>query len=80
MIGDLLFARFNDFGLLPHPGFPASILASISAGIGEEIAFRGFVLGLWAIILNFLLKGINGRNVALWLSNIIAALAFGAGH
>jgi len=80
VVGDLLFARFNDFGLFPNPGFPASILASISAGIGEEIAFRGFVLGLWAIILNFLLKRINGLNAALWLSNIIAALAFGAGH
>lgn len=80
VIGDLLFARFNDFGLFPHPGFPASILASISAGIGEEIAFRGLVLGLWAVILNFLLRRINGRNLALWLSNIIAALAFGAGH
>lgn len=78
--GDLLFAPINDFGRMVHPGFPVSILASISAGIGEEIAFRGFVFGLWAIILNWLFKRFNGRTAALWIANVIAALAFGAGH
>jgi membrane protease YdiL (CAAX protease family) len=80
VIGDLLFASINGFGRLAHPDFPVSILASISAGIGEEIAFRGFVLGLWGLILNWAFKRFNGRMAALWLANIIAALAFGAGH
>ena len=80
VIGDLLFAPINGFGRMVHPGFPVSILASISAGIGEEIAFRGFVFGLWGFILNFLFKRFNGRTAALWLANGIAALAFGAGH
>jgi len=44
--GDLLFAQINGYGRFPQPAFPASFLASLSAGIGEEIAFRGFVLGL----------------------------------
>jgi membrane protease YdiL (CAAX protease family) len=78
--GDLLFAPINGFGLMVHPGFPVSILASISAGIGEEIAFRGFLLGLWGLILNWLLKRFNGRSVALWIANFIAALAFAASH
>ena len=60
--------------------FPISILASLSAGIGEEIMFRGFVFGLWGFILNWLFKRFNGRTVALWIANVIAALAFGAGH
>jgi len=80
VVGDLLFAQFNGYGRFPHPAFPASLLASLSAGIGEEIAFRGFVFGLWGFILNWLLKRFNGRTVALWTANVIAALAFGAGH
>lgn len=77
---DNLLAPINGFGHFPHPEFPVSILASISAGIGEEIVFRGFVFGLWAFIFNWLLKRFNGRTAALWVANVIAALAFGAGH
>jgi membrane protease YdiL (CAAX protease family) len=80
IIGDVLFAQINGYGRFPQPAFPASFLASLSAGIGEEIAFRGFVFGLWGFILNWLLKRFNGRSVALWIANVIAALAFGAGH
>ncbi len=78
--GDVLFAPLNGFGRLPHPPFPVSILASLSAGIGEEILFRGFVFGLWALLLNWALKRFHGRTVALWIANVIAALAFGASH
>jgi membrane protease YdiL (CAAX protease family) len=78
--GDILFAPINGFGRLPHPSFPVSILASLGAGIGEEILFRGFVFGLWGILFNWLLKRFHGRMVALWIANVIAALAFGASH
>ena len=77
---DVLFAPINGFGRLVHPGFPLSIIASLSAGIGEEIVFRGFVFGLWGLILNWLFKRFNGRTVALWIANLIAALVFGAAH
>ncbi len=80
VVGDVLFAPINGFGRLPHPAFPFSIVASLGAGIGEEILFRGFVFGLWALVLNWLLKRFNGRTVALWIANVIAALAFGASH
>jgi membrane protease YdiL (CAAX protease family) len=80
VLGDFAFAPLNDFGRFPHPPFPVSILASLSAGIGEEIMFRGFVFGLWGLILNWLLKRFNRRALALWVANVIAALAFGAGH
>ena len=80
IIGDILFAPINGFGRLVHPTFPVSIFASLSAGIGEEIMFRGFVFGLWALLLNWLLKRFNGRTAALWIANVIAVLAFGAGH
>lgn len=77
---DVLFASINGFGRLVHPVFPVSIIASISAGIGEEIMFRGFVFGLWGLLLSWLLKRFNRRTDILWIANIIAALAFGAGH
>lgn len=80
VIGDLVFAPINDFGRFPHPDFPVSIIASLSAGIGEEILFRGFVFGLWGLLLNWLLKRFNRLSLALWIANLIAALAFGAGH
>ena len=76
IIGDVLFAPFNNYGRFVHPQFPMSIFASLSAGIGEEIMFRGFVFGLWGLLLNWLLKRFNGRTVALWIANLIAALAF----
>jgi membrane protease YdiL (CAAX protease family) len=75
-----LFAPINGFGRFVHPKFPVSIFASIGAGIGEEIAFRGFVFGLWGFILNWLFKRFNGRTVALWIGNVIGALTFAAGH
>ncbi len=80
VIGDVLFAPINGFGRMLHPAFPLSIIASLSAGIGEEILFRVFVFGLWAFILNWLFKRFNGRTLALWIANVIAALAFSASH
>lgn len=80
IIGDILFAPINGFGRFVHPEFPISILASLSAGIGEEILFRGFVFGIWGLILTWLLKRYTSRTAALWIANVIAALAFGAGH
>ena len=63
-----------------HPAFPLSILASLTAGIGEEIIFRGFVMGLWAFLLNLVLKRWRLTHLALWIGNILAALIFAAGH
>ena len=80
VIADILFALLNSFGRFPHPEFPFSVLASLSAGIGEEILFRGFVFGLWAILLNIFLKRWNQTQSALWIANILSAIAFGAGH
>jgi len=80
IVSDIFFASINNFGRMIHPTFPSSIFASISAGVGEEMMFRGFVFGLWGLLLNWLFKRFNGRTLALWIANVIAALAFGAGH
>ncbi len=80
IVVDQLLARLGTGQGFPHPAFPLSLFASGTAGIGEEILFRGFVMGLWAFLLRFLLKGASGRTVALWIGNVIAALAFSASH
>ena len=42
--------------------------------------FRSFVMGLWAFLLNALLKRSQATRLALWLANVIAALAFSVSH
>lgn len=80
VVGDIAFAPINSLGRFIHPPFPVSILATVSAGIGEEIMFRGLVFGLWAFVVNWLLKRWPGRTTAFWIANVIAALLFGAGQ
>jgi membrane protease YdiL (CAAX protease family) len=78
--GDQIFAAIGASSGYPHPAFPLSVLASAAAGIGEEILSRGFIMGLWAFLLNLALRRWNGRTLALWIANVIAALAFSAVH
>jgi hypothetical protein len=40
IVSDLSLSRFNPLGAVPHPGFPSSILAAATAGIGEETLWR----------------------------------------
>src|SRR3989337_2148164 len=74
------FAALGDWQGFPHPSFPFSIVASATAGIGEEILFRSFVLGLWAFLLNLVLRRRGMTGVARGSAHVIAALAVGAGH
>ena len=80
VIGDRLFAALGQWSGFTHPGFPMSLVASATAGIGEEIVFRGLMMGLWAFLLNLLLRRSGNTAAALWIANGIAALAFIAGH
>ncbi len=63
-----------------HPDFPMSLVASASAGIGEEIVFRLFLMSLWAFLFNLLLKHWGATSAAMWIANGLAALAFAASH
>jgi membrane protease YdiL (CAAX protease family) len=77
---DRLIAALSGGAPLVHPQFPMSLLASLSAGIGEEILFRGLVMGLWAWLLNLLFNRWIPKPVIFIIANLIAALAFSAGH
>jgi hypothetical protein len=78
--GDRALAALGRWEGLPHPGFPLSLFASGSAGIGEEIVFRGFMMSLWAFLLHLLSRRSGHTTAAVWVANGIAALAFIAGH
>ncbi len=80
VILDRIFAAQLTGIELPHPAFPLSLIASATAGIGEEIMFRFFVMGLWIFLLNLVLRRWKAKRVAFWIANVFAALAFAASH
>src|SRR5574341_106876 len=80
VIVDQIIAVFADWPGFMHPEFPLSLIASATAGIGEEILFRLFVMGLWAFLLNLILKRWGKTALAMWIANGIAALGFAAAH
>jgi hypothetical protein len=80
IVADNIFSRFHQYGPLPHPPFPTSIVASFSAGIGEEMVFRLFFIPflVW-LISRVVLKGQQER-VTYWNAAIFSAVFFAAGH
>lgn len=84
VVVDLAAKYWTEIPELPHPPFPASILASVAAGIGEEIIFRLLIMSLWTVVLGWILGRIvaadRARGWSQWAANGLAALAFAAGH
>lgn len=80
IIADNVFSRFHHYGPLPHPPFPTSVLASLSAGIGEEMVFRLFFIPLlvW-LISHVVLKGKMERPI-FWNAAIFSAMFFAIAH
>jgi hypothetical protein len=77
---DLLFGRFFGVARLPHPPFPTSLVASLTAAIGEEALFRLFFIPFWLwLISSVLLRG-RGREAVFWGVTLASAVAFAAGH
>lgn len=80
VISDFVVGHFTDAGNFPHPGFPGSILASYSAGVGEEAIFRLFFITFWFWLLSkVIFKKINA-NLIFWIVATLSALSFAAGH
>lgn len=80
ILGDYLFAPFNGIGHFPHPPFPTSIVASISAGIGEEIMFRLFFISFWTwLVSKIILRG-RWQTQVYAVVSVFSALAFGMSH
>lgn len=80
IISDLIFSKFNGLGRFPHPPFPTSIIASLSAGIGEEVIFRLFFICFWVWLISQIILKNKKQNLVFWIVSIASALAFAAGH
>ncbi len=80
IILDLAFAPVNGVGKLIHPPFSTSLVASLLAGINEELLFRLFFVSFWTwIITRLVLRG-RGQVIVYWVVAFISALAFSASH
>jgi membrane protease YdiL (CAAX protease family) len=77
---DLVLRNFNTLGAIPHPPFPSSIIASATAGIGEEMIFRLFLIPFLAWLVSVkILKG-RWQSQVFWGAAVVSALVFGLGH
>lgn len=80
IIGDLIFRPINGIGHFPHPPFPTSVVAAITAGIGEEIMFRLFFICFWTwLVSKVILRG-RFQTIVYWVVSLFSAVAFGFGH
>jgi hypothetical protein len=67
-------------GPLPHPPFPTSLLASVVAGIGEELVFRLFFISFWVWLLSHVLLKQRAQTTIFWIIAAVSALAFAGAH
>ncbi len=80
IIGDLIFSPINSIGPFPHPPFPTSVVAAITAGIGEETLFRLFFISFWTwLVSRVLLRG-RFQAAVYWVFSVLSAIAFGFSH
>jgi len=78
--GDQVFSCVFAQQPFPHPPFPTSIVASLSAGIGEEIIFRLFFISFWTWLISNILLHKKAFVLVYWIISTLSALAFGASH
>ena len=80
ILADAIFSQFHTLGALPHPPFPTSLVASASAGIGEELIFRLFFISFWVWLISYVILKKRWQNQIFWIVAIFSALAFALGH
>lgn len=80
IFSDWAFSRFTDLQSLPHPPFPTSLAASISAAIGEEIIYRLFFISFWLWLIGAILFRGKHMNTIFWIIVVLSAIVFTAGH
>ncbi len=77
---DIILAPVNGFGRFSHPPFPTSIVASITAAIGEELIFRLFFISFWTWLVSHIILRGRGQDAVYWIVAVFSAIAFGLGH
>lgn len=80
ILADVIFSKFHSLGPIPHPPFPASLVASVTAGIGEEVIFRLFFISFWVWLISYVILKKRWQNQVFWVVTLFSALAFALGH
>jgi len=80
VLADIILSRLHPLGRLPHPPFPTSLVASATAGIGEEIIFRLFFISFWVWLISYVVLKNRWQDQVFWLVTVFSALAFAFGH
>ena len=80
ILADTFLSQFHSLGPLPHPPFPASLVASAVAGIGEEVIFRLFFISFLVWLVSHVLLKKRWPNHIFLLVTLFSALAFAFGH
>ena len=77
---DFVFSGFNKYGPMPHPPFPLSIVASATAGIGEELMFRLFFVSFWVWLVSFVVLKNRFQDEVFWVVSAVSAALFSVAH
>jgi membrane protease YdiL (CAAX protease family) len=80
ILADVIFSKFHSLGPIPHPPFPTSLVASVTAGIGEEVIFRLFFISFWVWLISYVILKKRWQNQVFWVVSVFSALAFALGH
>jgi hypothetical protein len=80
IVMDLVFTNFFAVAPLQHPPFPTSLVASLSAGIGEEIIFRLFFITFWTWLISYVILRRRWLLPVYWVISTFSAVAFSASH
>ena len=77
---DMMLSRFHALGAIPHPSFPASLVASGIAGIGEELLFRLFFISFWVWLLSYVFLKRRYQQSVFWVVTGWSALVITLAH
>jgi hypothetical protein len=79
IIVDIIYTKLFSLKQL-HPEFPFSIIASFTAGIGEEIIFRLFIISFWVWLISKKIFKSKHQVIIFWIVTIFSAISFSIGH
>jgi len=80
VLTDSVLAPLHGLGRIPHPPFPISLGASVTAGIGEEVLFRLFFISLWVWLISRVLLDGRAGNVVFGVVTGASAVLFTVAH
>lgn len=80
IIADSILSQWHTFGPIPHPPFPTSLVASATAGIGEELLFRLVFISFWVWLISDILLKKRWKNQIFWIFAVASAFAFASAH